>query len=403
MSGARAGVRGVAILGSSGSIGRSTLSVIGEHPERFRVTSLGAYGSWQTVVEQAQRHTPDTVVLVDPAAAALAREALRQCGSATVVESGQDALAAMVAAAEVDFVMAAIVGAAGLMPTLAAVRAGKRVLLANKESLVMAGTLLMDEVRQAGAELIPIDSEHNAIFQCMPAGYLPGEAAPGVTRIILTASGGPFRCTDAADLPYVTPNQACAHPKWKMGRKISVDSATLMNKGLEVIEATLLFALPEAEVDIVVHPQSLVHSFVQYADGSLLAQMGAPDMRTPIAQALAWPGRITSGVQCLDLAAIGQLDFEPPDHGRFPSVGLARAAARAGGTAPAVLNAANEVAVQAFLDRRLNFTGIAAVIDQVLQHVDSSPVKSLDDVLEADATARRVAAGLIEPARGAFA
>ena len=229
MSGARAGVRGVAILGSSGSIGRSTLSVIGEHPERFRVTSLGAYGSWQTVVEQAQRHTPDTVVLVDPAAAALAREALRQCGSATVVESGQDALAAMVAAAEVDFVMAAIVGAAGLMPTLAAVRAGKRVLLANKESLVMAGTLLMDEVRQAGAELIPIDSEHNAIFQCMPAGYLPGEAAPGVTRIILTASGGPFRCTDAADLPYVTPNQACAHPKWKMGRKISVDSATLMN------------------------------------------------------------------------------------------------------------------------------------------------------------------------------
>jgi 1-deoxy-D-xylulose-5-phosphate reductoisomerase len=403
VSGARAGVRGVAILGSSGSIGRSTLSVIGEHPERFRVTSLGAYGSWQTVVEQAQRHTPDTVVLVDPAAAALAREALRQCGSATVVESGQDALAAMVAAAEVDFVMAAIVGAAGLMPTLAAVRAGKRVLLANKESLVMAGTLLMDEVRQAGAELIPIDSEHNAIFQCMPAGYLPGEAAPGVTRIILTASGGPFRCTDAADLPYVTPNQACAHPKWKMGRKISVDSATLMNKGLEVIEATLLFALPEAEVDIVVHPQSLVHSFVQYADGSLLAQMGAPDMRTPIAQALAWPGRITSGVQCLDLAAIGQLDFEPPDHGRFPSVGLARAAARAGGTAPAVLNAANEVAVQAFLDRRLNFTGIAAVIDQVLQHVDSSPVKSLDDVLEADATARRVAAGLIEPARGAFA
>jgi 1-deoxy-D-xylulose-5-phosphate reductoisomerase len=403
MSGSHPGVRGVAILGSTGSIGRSTLSVIGEHPDRFRVTCLGAHSSWQTVVEQAQRHAPDTVVLVDPAAAAQAREALRQCGSATVVECGHEALAAAVAHSSVHFVMAAIVGAAGLMPTLAAVRAGKRVLLANKESLVMAGMLLMDEVRKAGAELIPIDSEHNAIFQCMPAGYLPGAPAHGVTRIILTASGGPFRSTDAADLPFVTPNQACAHPKWKMGRKISVDSATLMNKGLEVIEATLLFALPESEVDIVVHPQSLVHSFVQYVDGSLLAQLGAPDMRTPIAQALAWPGRITSGVQCLDLAAIGQLDFEPPDHRRFPSVGLARAAARAGGTAPAVLNAANEVAVQAFLDRRLNFTGIAAVIEQVLQHVDSRPVKSLDDVLEADATARRTAAALIEPARGAFA
>jgi 1-deoxy-D-xylulose-5-phosphate reductoisomerase len=283
------------------------------------------------------------------------------------------------------------------------VRAGKRVLLANKESLVMAGRLLMDEVRRAKTELIPIDSEHNAIFQCMPAGYLPGEAARGVVRVILTASGGPFRCTDLALLESVTPAEACNHPKWKMGRKISVDSATLMNKGLEVIEATLLFGLPESQVQVVVHPQSLVHSLVEYADGSLLAQLGAPDMRTPIAQALAWPERVVSGVQSLDLGQIGRLDFEPPDHVRFPSLGLARAAARAGGTAPAVLNAANEVAVQAFLDRRLNFTGIAAVIDKVLQRLDAYPVKALGDVLDADAAARRLASALIQPAHGALA
>jgi 1-deoxy-D-xylulose-5-phosphate reductoisomerase len=283
------------------------------------------------------------------------------------------------------------------------VRAGKRVLLANKEALVMAGRLLMDEVRRSRTELIPIDSEHNAIFQCMPAGYLPGEAARGVVRVILTASGGPFRLTELTRLGSVTPAEACDHPKWKMGRKISVDSATLMNKGLEVIEATLLFALPESRVEVVVHPQSLVHSLVDYADGSMLAQLGAPDMRTPIAQALAWPERVDSGVQSLDLGQIGRLDFEPPDHARFPSLGLARAAARAGGTAPAVLNAANEVAVQAFLDRRLNFTGIAAVIDSVLQRLDSRPVSVLGDVLDADAEARRLALALIEPANGALA
>jgi 1-deoxy-D-xylulose-5-phosphate reductoisomerase len=395
--------RGVAILGSTGSIGRSTLAVIAGHPERFRVTCLGANQNWQALVDQARRFAPDVVVLMDPRAAALARSALAAAGSAVRVESGAAALAAAVAMPETDIVMAAIVGAAGLGPTLAGVRAGKRVLLANKEALVMAGRLLMEEVRAAGAQLIPIDSEHNAIFQCMPAGYLPGEAAAGVTRVILTASGGPFRTTAAADLPFVTQDQACAHPKWKMGRKISVDSATLMNKGLEVIEATLLFDLPEARVDIVVHPQSVVHSLVQYADGSLLAQLGAPDMRTPIAQALAWPERITSGVDSLDLVAIARLDFEAPDDDRFPSVQLARAAARAGGTTPALLNAANEIAVQAFLDRRLNFTGIAAVIDQVLQRIDGCPVKSLDDVLEADAAARRLAAALIEPVRGAFA
>jgi 1-deoxy-D-xylulose-5-phosphate reductoisomerase len=396
-------IRGIAILGSTGSIGRSTLAVIGLHPDRFRVAMLGAYGSWQTVVEQALRFEPDVVVLVDPKAAGEARAALERSGSKTRVESGLEALSAAVTGENVQVVMAAIVGAAGLLPTLAAVRAAKRVLLANKEALVMAGQLLMDEVHRAGTEIIPIDSEHNAIFQCMPGGYLPGDAARGVTRVILTASGGPFRLTELSVLPHVTPDEACNHPKWKMGRKISVDSATLMNKGLEVIEATLLFGFPESQVSVVVHPQSLVHSLVEYADGSLLAQLGAPDMRTPIAQALAWPERVVSGVQSLDMSIVGRLDFEPPDHVRFPSLDLARAAARAGGTAPAVLNAANEVAVQAFLDRRLNFTGIATVIDKVLQRLGSSSVKALEDVFAADAAARRLAVALIEPSAGAFA
>jgi 1-deoxy-D-xylulose-5-phosphate reductoisomerase len=396
-------IRGIAILGSTGSIGRSTLAVIGLHPDRFRVAMLGAYGSWQTVVEQALRFEPDVVVLVDPEAANEARTALQRSGSKTRVESGVEALSVAVTGDNVQVVMAAIVGAAGLLPTLAAVRAAKRVLLANKEALVMAGQLLMDEVHRAGTEIIPIDSEHNAIFQCMPGGYLPGDAARGVTRVILTASGGPFRVTDLSLLPHVTPDEACNHPKWKMGRKISVDSATLMNKGLEVIEATLLFGFPESQVSVVVHPQSLVHSLVEYADGSLLAQLGAPDMRTPIAQALAWPERVVSGVQSLDMTIVGRLDFEPPDHVRFPSLDIARAAARAGGTAPAVLNAANEVAVQAFLERRLNFTGIATVIDKVLQRLGSSSVKALEDVFAADAAARRLAVALIEPSAGAFA
>jgi 1-deoxy-D-xylulose-5-phosphate reductoisomerase len=342
-------------------------------------------------------------VLADERAADEARAALRQLGSSTRVEGGTEALAREVAGDNVDMVMAAIVGAAGLLPTLAAARAGKRVLLANKEALVMSGRLLMDEVRRGGTELIPIDSEHNAIFQCMPPGYLPGAPARGVNRVILTASGGPFRSTATQVLESVTPDEACNHPKWKMGRKISVDSATLMNKGLEVIEATLLFGFPESRVDVVVHPQSLVHSLVEYADGSFLAQLGAPDMRTPIAQALAWPERVVSGVQSLDLGEIGRMEFEPPDHVRFPSIGLARAAARAGGTAPAVLNAANEIAVQAFLEQRLNFTGIATVCDKVLQRLEARPVNELGDVLDADAAARRLASALIEPAHGALA
>jgi 1-deoxy-D-xylulose-5-phosphate reductoisomerase len=397
------GPRGVAILGSTGSIGKSTLAVIALHPERFRAAVLCARASWRALVEQAVVFKPDVVVLVEPQAADEARAALRHLGSSTRVESGAEALAAEVAGDNVHMVMAAIVGAAGLLPTLAAARAGKRVLLANKEALVMSGRLLMEAVQKANTELIPIDSEHNAIFQCMPAGYLPGAPARGVNRVILTASGGPFRCTPVDKLESVTPDEACNHPKWKMGRKISVDSATLMNKGLEVIEATLLFGLPESQVNIVVHPQSLVHSLVEYADGSFLAQLGAPDMRTPIAQALAWPERVSSGVQSLDLGEIGRMDFEPPDHVRFPSIGLARAAARAGGTGPAVLNAANEVAVQAFLERRLNFTGITAVCDKVLQRLDASPVNELGDVLDADAAARRLANALIEPAHGALA
>ena len=393
--------RGIAILGSTGSIGRSTLAVIALHPEAFKVAVLGAFSSWQAIVEQAREFNAETVVLVDEKAAACARKALAECGSRTRVESGEQALSSAASAGNVDMVMAAIVGAAGLASTLAAVRAGKRVFLANKEALVMTGRLLMDEVRSAGAQLIPIDSEHNAIFQCMPAGYLPGDPARGVTRVILTASGGPFRNTSPAKMAQVTPDEACAHPKWKMGRKISVDSATLMNKGLEVIEATLLFGLPETKVDVVVHPQSVVHSLVEYADGSMLAQLGAPDMRTPIAQALAWPERFASGVQSLDLLAMGQLEFEPPDHDRFPSLTLARAAARSGGTSPTVLNAANEVAVQAFLERRLNFVGIAAVIDKVLQRLNTSPVKDLGDVLDADAAARRLAVDMIELSAGA--
>jgi len=395
--------RGIAILGATGSIGRSTLAVVALHPERFRVAVLCANGSWETVVEQARQFNPDVVVLADPKAAAQARAALEALGSRTRVESGAEALDAEVTGDNVQVVMAAIVGAAGLMPTLAAVRAGKRVLLANKEALVMTGRLLMEEARRANTEIIPIDSEHNAIFQCMPAGYLPGEDAHGVVRVILTASGGPFRLTDLALLDSVTPDEACNHPRWKMGRKISVDSATLMNKGLEVIEATLLFNLPETQVKVVVHPQSLVHSLVEYADGSLLAQLGAPDMRTPIAHALAWPERVASGVQSLDLSLVGRLDFEPPDHARFPSLGLARAAARAGGTAPAILNAANEVAVRAFLEERLNFTGICTVIDKVLQRLDAHPVRALGDVLDADAAARRLASTLIETAHGAHA
>ena len=384
-------MKGISILGSTGSIGLSTLDVVRRHPDRFWVVALAADRNDARLLEQCLEFRPALAALASPEAASrLAREVSRH-GLPTRVEAGPEGLAAVAAAPEASQVMAAIVGAAGLGPTLAAAGAGKRVLLANKESLVCAGRLLMDAVSASGAELVPIDSEHNAIFQCLPQPGPVGRCPPGVRRILLTASGGPFRGWPAADLPRVTPEQAVAHPNWTMGRKISVDSATLMNKGLELIEACWLFGVTPDRVEIVVHPQSVIHSMVEYVDGSVLAQLGNPDMRTPIAHALGWPDRIESGVESLDLVAVGQLAFERPDTDRFPCLRLARDAAEAGGTAPAVLNAANEVAVAAFLGGRLNFTRIAEVIDSVLQRHEVRQVTSLASVLAADVWARSAA------------
>ena len=378
----------VAVLGSTGSIGVNTLDVIARHPDRYAVAALAAASSHQRLLEQCRAHRPRVAVLVDPGAARALEAALRAEGLPTTVACGREALAEVAGSADVDVVMAAIVGAAGLPSTLAAARAGKRVLLANKESLVVAGRLLLEAAAAGGAELVPIDSEHNAIFQCLPSGGSAGRASPGVRRVLLTASGGPFLRTPADRLATVTPDQACAHPRWKMGRKISVDSATLMNKGLELIEACLLFGMEPARVEVVVHPQSIIHSMVEYVDGSILAQLGNPDMRTPIAHALGWPERIASGVESLDLVAAARLDFEAPDVARFPSLRLAREAAEAGGTAPAVLNAANEVAVAAFLAGDAGFNRIPEVIEDVLQHHDCAAATSLEAVLEADARAR---------------
>jgi 1-deoxy-D-xylulose-5-phosphate reductoisomerase len=382
----------VAILGSTGSIGASTLDVLSQHRDRFSVFALAAQNNVSKLLEQCVAHRPRYAVLSDPQAAGKLAEQLRMQRSTTEVLAGADALSEIAAHADVDYVMAAIVGAAGLRPTLAAARAGKRVLLANKEALVMSGPLFMQAVESGGAQLIPIDSEHNAIFQCLPQGELrggcAGRAAAGVRKILLTASGGPFLRAAAETLHSVTPDQACAHPRWSMGRKISVDSATLMNKGLELIEASLLFGLPETQIEIVIHPQSVVHSMVEYLDGSVLAQLGNPDMRIPIAHALGCPDRLASGVESLDIVRVGRLDFEPPDVERFPALKLARAAAQAGGTAPAVLNAANEVAVGAFLHGRLAFTGITALIDRVMQLHTVGVAGTLDEVLAADAWAR---------------
>jgi len=381
----------VAVLGSTGSIGVSTLDVLGRHPDRFRVEVLAAANNDARLLEQCVRHRPRVAVLQSDAAAERLAAGLQAAGVATEVRSGASALEAAAADPRVDAVMAAIVGAAGLPSTLAAARAGKRVLLANKESLVVAGPLLVEAARRGGATLIPIDSEHNAIFQCMPPGLETGRPGHGVSRVLLTASGGPFLRTPRAEMERVTPEQACAHPRWRMGRKISVDSATLMNKGLELIEACLLFGMEPARVEVVVHPQSIVHSMVEYVDGSILAQLGNPDMRTPIAHALGWPERIDSGVQSLDLVAAARLDFEAPDLDRFPALRLARAAAEAGGTRPAVLNAANEVAVAAFLEGRLGFLGIPRLIEAVLERHRNVPAEALAVVLEADAWARDLA------------
>jgi len=384
-------VIGVAVLGSTGSIGTNTLDVIGRHPDRFRVVALAAHRNAERLAEQIIRWQPEFAALADTAAIPELERHLSGTRVPTRVLGGADALEEIARLPQVGSVMAAVVGAAGLRSTLAAARAGKRVLLANKESLVMAGTLLMAEVRAAGGELLPIDSEHNAIFQCLPHGSRPGECPIGVRRVLLTASGGPFLEWPLEAMAGVTPEQACAHPNWVMGRKISVDSATLMNKGLELIEACFLFGLPRERVDILVHRQSIVHSLVEYVDGSVLAQLSSPDMRTPIAHALAWPERVEAGVPFLDLLRTGRLDFRAPDTVKFRCLALAQAAARSGGLDPVVLNAANEVAVHAFLDRQLNFPDIAAVIETVITKLSGGTVRSLDDVLQADAEARSLA------------
>ena len=385
----------VTVLGATGSIGVNTLDVIRRHRERFAVFALCANSQVDRLFGQIREFAPKFAVVRD---AALADELALRCrhaGLATTVRHGVDALCEMAAHPEVDTVMAAIVGAAGLEPALAAVRAGKKILLANKEVLVMAGELFMRAVRQHGALLLPVDSEHNAIFQSLPSDISRGISACGVRRILLTASGGPFRTLASAGLGEVTPEAACAHPNWVMGRKISVDSATMMNKGLEVIEAHWLFGCPPEQIQVVVHPQSVIHSLVEYVDGSVLAQLGNPDMRTPIACALAYPERIDAGVPALDLLAVARLDFEAPDPDRFPCLPLAYAALRAGGTAPAILNAANEVAVASFLDRRLPFPGIPRLIEETLAALPAGPEGSLADVLAADAEARRIAASLV--------
>lgn len=381
----------VCVLGSTGSIGQSTLDVIARNPELFRVHSLIAGSNAVLMLEQARQFHPDCIVMADEKAAADLRADLKRAGLNITVEVGSLAMAQAAAHGDVDVVMAAIVGAAGLSPTMAAVRAGKKVLLANKEALVMTGALFMDAVKTSGAILLPIDSEHNAIFQCLPPDHQSGLDRVGVRRILLTASGGPFRQTTMESFAAVTPEQACAHPNWSMGRKISVDSATMMNKGLEFIEACWLFDARPEQIEVVIHPQSIIHSMVDYEDGSVLAQMGNPDMRTPIAHALAWPKRIPSGVLPLSLTDVARLDFYAPDMLRYRCLKLAQDAARSGGTAATMLNAANEVAVDAFLEHKLRFDRIPEVIDATLQTLPVTSAADIGQVLEVDREARYLA------------
>jgi len=388
-------MQGVTILGSTGSIGISTLDVIARHSADYQVVALTAHRQVERLYQQCVQYQPDYAVMLDVDAATQLATRLKQAGLQVQVLSGMDGLLEVCRADSVDVVMAAIVGAAGLMPTLTAVQSGKRVLLANKEALVMSGHLFMDAVVSSNAVLLPIDSEHNAIFQCLPTDYARGLENVGVEKILLTGSGGPFRQRPLAQLHNVTPDEACAHPTWSMGRKISVDSATMMNKGLELIEACWLFGTTAQQVEVVIHPQSVIHSMVAYVDGSVLAQMGQADMRISIAHALAWPQRIHSGVARLDIFDIARLDFEKPDSERFPCLRLAREVAHLGGTAPAILNAANEVAVAAFLDGKLPFIDIAVMVESVLGVVSSQDAKDLDIVLQADQTARHAANDLL--------
>ena len=385
----------LAVFGSTGSIGVNTLDVVSRNPARYEIVALSADSNVDTLAAQCRRWRPRFAVMSDESAAARLAAVLSSIVPDTEVLAGTPGLVKVAGHPDVDYVMAAIVGGAGLMPSLAAARAGKRILLANKEALVMSGRLFMDAVRESGAQLLPVDSEHNAIFQCMPTEN-PGGGRRGVRRILLTGSGGPFRTRAPDSLHSVTPDDACAHPTWSMGRKISVDSATMMNKGLEVIEACWLFDAAPESVEVVVHPQSVVHSMVEYDDGSVLAQLGNPDMRTPIAHALAWPDRIASGVEPLDLVRISHLDFQAPDFDRFPCLRLGFEAAVAGGAAPAALNAANEVAVEAFLNEKLRFSGIARVAEATVTACVGEEPRTLGDVLELDRLARARAAEFVE-------
>ena len=384
----------ITILGATGSIGLSTLDVVARHPQRYSVFALSGKTKIQVLAQQCQIHQPKYAVVMDVDAAQQLKALLVSFKVSTEILVGIDALSAVSSDSNVDIVMAAIVGAAGLVPTLAAVNANKKVLLANKESLVMAGHLFMEALKRSSAVLLPIDSEHNAIFQCLPQ-QKNNLSAVGVSKLLLSASGGPFRDWTAEQMKHVTPEQACAHPNWSMGNKISVDSATLMNKGLELIEACWLFDMNENQIEIVVHPQSIIHSLVQYVDGSVIAQLGNPDMRTPIAHALAWPDRIDSGVKNLDLFDISRLDFEKPNFNDFPCLGLACEAARIGLDAPATLNAANEIAVQAFLDKRIGFTQIADVVKESMSVAIFNEPESLVAVQETDLKARSLATAYI--------
>jgi 1-deoxy-D-xylulose-5-phosphate reductoisomerase len=384
-------VRNLTILGSTGSIGENTLDVVARHPDRFRVVALTANKGAPKMLEQCLRFQPRYAVLLDEPGAEWLQTEILAADIATEVLCGVESLEKVAALPDVDVVMAAIVGAAGIRPTFAAARNGKQVLLANKETMVMAGRIFMDVVKENNAALLPIDSEHNAIFQSLPHSFSGDLKAIGVRRILLTASGGPFRQTPLSSLEQVTPGQACAHPNWVMGRKISVDSATMMNKGLEVIEARWLFEASPEQIQVVIHPQSIIHSMVEYVDGSVLAQLGNPDMRTPIAHALGFPERIETGVTPLDMFKVARLDFEAPDLKRFPCLRLAYQALEAGGNAPAVLNAANEVAVESFLDCKMPFTAIPAMIEEVMHAVGHADMATLDDVLAADRLAREAA------------
>lgn len=389
-------MKSITVLGSTGSIGTSTLDIIARHPDQFRIEALIAYQNIASLFRQCQQFKPRYAVLKDEILAAQLREKLRDAHIATEVLSGVDAMIQLSADAASDTVVSAIVGSAGLLPTLAAVKAGKRVLLANKESLVMAASIFMDAVKTHQATLLPVDSEHNAIFQCLPRDFLPGKKLEGVHSIVLTASGGPFRTTPLAELKYKTPVEAVAHPNWAMGPKVSIDSATMMNKGLEIIEAYWLFGLTLEQIQVVIHPQSIIHSCVMYEDASMLAQLGCPDMRIPIANALSWPVRVASGAKRLSLPEIARLDFETVSVERFPCVRLAYQALKAGGTATAILNAANEVAVDAFCAGKIRFDQIAQINHAVMAQANITAAKDLETILAADNEARKSATKMLE-------